>query len=261
VEVASFRDNVTKNVQIEGGQEVEVALTIMDRPNRVSVDPFFAKKRRPLIVPLRSPEEVEPGPAESYVRLVTEEEMPYIEIIVDNEDEGFSMPIRRVQRYLRPGLEGDNWSERDSTFAFGRYNTNFRYKRAGDGAQPAVWGTVIPRTGEYDVAFYFLPSSRGGRRIGVWGLASSFELTVFHAGKKTTLTLDTSELRGGWNLLGRFDFEEGEEAVVELSDQADGRLYADAVRWRFVDPDRPDLVYQEDIAPWDMMGTRRRGMR
>ncbi len=261
VEVASFRDNVTKNVQIEGGQEVEVALTIMDRPNRVSVEPFFAKNRRPLIVPLRIPEEVEPGPAESYVRLVTKEEMPYIEIIVDNEDEDFSMPIRRVQRYLRPGLEGDNWSERDSTFAFGRYNTNFRYKRAGDGAQPAVWGTVIPRTGEYDVAFYFLPSSRGGRRIGVWGLASSFELTVFHAGKKTTLTLDTSELRGGWNLLGRFDFEEGEEAVVELSDQADGRLYADAVRWRFVDPDRPDLVYQEDIAPWDMMGTRRGGMR
>ena len=142
----------------------------------------------------------------------------------------------------------------DSQFAYGRYNTNYRYKSAGDGAQPAVWKTVIPRAGEYDVAFYFLPSSRGGRRIGVWGLASSFELTVIHAGEEATLTLDTSELRGGWNLLGRFDFEEGEEAVVELSDQADGRLYADAVRWRFVDPDRPDLVYQEDIAPWDMMG-------
>ncbi len=230
VEVASFRDQVTKNVQIEGGQEVEVALTITDRPNRVSIEPFFAKNRRPLIAPLRIPEEVEPGPAESYVRLVTEEEIPYIEIIVDNEDEGFSMPIRRVQRYLRPGLQGDNWRVSDSQFAFGRYNTNYRYKSAGDGAQPAIWSTTIPRSGEYDVAFYFLPSSRGGRRIGVWGLASSFELTVFHAGEEATLTLDTSELRGGWNLLGRFDFKEGEEAVVELSDQADGRLYADAVR-------------------------------
>jgi hypothetical protein len=257
VAAASFRDEVTKNVQIEGGQEVEVALIITERPNRVSVEPFFAKNRRPLIAPLRISDEVEPGPAESYVRLVTEEETPYIEIIVDNEDEDFSMPIRRVQRYLRPGLVGDNWAESDSPFAFGRYNTNFRYKHAGDGAQPAIWSTTIPRTGEYDVAFYFLPSSRGGRRIGVWGLASRFELKVIHAGEETTLTLDTAELRGGWNLLGRFDFEEGERASVELSDRADGRLYADAVRWRFVDPDRPDLVYQEDIAPWDMMGMRR----
>jgi hypothetical protein len=257
VQVASFQDEVTKNVQIEGGQEVEVALTITDRPNRVSVEPFFAKNRRPLIAPLRVPEEVEPGPADTYVRLVTGEETPYIEIIVDDEDESFSMPIRRVQRYLRPGLEGDNWRVSESPFAFGRYNTNYRYKSAGEGAQPAVWSTTIPRTGEYDVAFYFLPSSRGGRRIGVWGLASSFELTVIHAGEEATLTRDTSELRGGWNLLGRFDFEEGEEAVVELSDQADGRLYADAVRWRFVDPDHPDLVYQEDIAPWEMMGRGR----
>ena len=257
VEVAGFGDEVTKNVQIEGGQEVEVALTITNPPNRVSVEPFFAKNRRPLIAPLRVPDEVEPGPAESYVRVVTEEETPYIEIVVDNEDEDFSMPIRRVQRYLRPGLVGDNWSVNDSPFAFGRYNTNYRYKRAGDGAQPAVWRTLVPRSGEYDVAFYFLPSNRGGRRIGVWGLASSFELTVIHGGEEVMLTLDTSELHGGWNLLGRFEFVEGEEAVVELSDQADGRLYADAVRWRFVDPDRPDLVYQEDIAPWDMMGMRR----
>ena len=42
-------------------------------------------------------------------------------------------------------------------------------------------------------------------------------------------------MKAGWNHLGRYKFFEGEEAVVELSDRAEGILYADAVRWRFVD--------------------------
>jgi hypothetical protein len=54
-------------------------------------------------------------------------------------------------------------------------------------------------------------------------------------------------LNGGWNLLGRFHFEEGEEARVELSDQASGRLYADAMRWRWVDPNNPEAAYEEDV--------------
>ena len=46
-------------------------------------------------------------------------------------------------------------------------------------------------------------------------------------------------MKAGWNHLGRYKFAEGEAAVVELSDLAEGRLYADAVRWRFVDRQAP----------------------
>ena len=58
-------------------------------------------------------------------------------------------------------------------------------------------------------------------------------------------------MQAGWNLLGRCTFPEQSESVVELSDDADGRLYADAVRWRYVDPDNPDVVYEEDVPAWN----------
>ncbi len=38
---------------------------------------------------------------------------------------------------------------------------------------------------------------------------------------------------------------------MELSDLADGRLYADAVRWRYVDPDNPNAFFDEGIMPWE----------
>jgi ABC-type transport system involved in multi-copper enzyme maturation permease subunit len=246
VKAMGSEDEATKGVEIEGGQEVEVGLILWERPSRVSVDPFFARNRRILMAPLRIPERPKEGSAKSYVRVVTAEEAPFSEIIVDNDDEGFSMPIRRVQRYLRPELKGDNWKERQIPFAFGRYETNYRWKHPGDGSQPAVWSTRLPHEGDYDVAYYFIPS-RMRRRFR---LASRFTLRVFHGSQIDTLELEAGELKGGWNLLGRYRFKGDEEVRVELMDLANGRLYADAVRWRFVDPDNPEEVYEEDVPSW-----------
>ena len=160
------------------------------------------------------------------------------------------MPVRRVTKYLRPQLKGGNWGTRDLTMAYGRYETNYRTKRPGDGAQPAIWTARMPQTGEYDVAYYY-PPPQMRRRLG---LGKSFELRVFHGGGVDTLKMESEDLQGGWNLLGRFSFEMDAEGIVELSDDADGRLYADAIRWRYVDPDNPDVVYEEDIPAWNFGG-------
>ena len=60
-------------------------------------------------------------------------------------------------------------------------------------------------------------------------------------------------MKAGWNYLGRYKFAEGEEAVVELSDRAEGRLYADAVRWRFFDPQNPD-AYEDEMPTFMFRG-------
>ena len=65
-----------------------------------------------------------------------------------------------------------------------------------------------------------------------------------------------NQLEPGWNGLGRFAFEEGEEVSIELSDLADGRLYADAVRFRYVDPENPNAIYDEGLQPWEFRGGR-----
>lgn len=255
IRVMGREDEASKAVEIEGGTEIEVGMIIWDRPFRVVVDPFFARNRRAIIAPLRVPDRVVEGLPSSYVKDVSDETSVVSEIIVDNEDDGFDMPVRRVTRYLRPGLKGGNWSVRELPASFGRYETNFRWKRPGDGAQPAVWTTKIPHEGNYDVAYYF-PPPQMTRRLG---LGDRFEMTVTHGVRVDTLEVDREHLKAGWNLLGRFRFEAGEEARVELSDRSDGRLYADAVRWRYFDPNDPDASYEENLPTWNFGGRGGRG--
>ncbi len=257
VQVQGRGDEIAKNIEIDGGTEVEVSLVIGVRPGRLTVEPFLAKNRRPLSSPLRIPEEVTPGPPESYVRLVTAEEAAYTEIIVDNEDQGFSMPVRKVQRYMRPALEGGNWRVRTESrsYAFGRYESNFRSKEPGDGGQAAIWTATLPYAGEYDVAYYYLPERLNGRTI-VWRSADNFELTLHYGDQEVRFAMQANQLEPGWNGLGRFTFEEEEEVSIELSDLADGRLYADAVRWRYVDPNNRNAIYDEGLQPWEFRGGR-----
>ncbi len=237
-------DEAVKGVEIEGGQEIEVSMVLWEQPFRVMVEPFFARNRRPLMSPVRVPEDVTEGFPVAYVKDVTGEESGPVEIIVDNDDDGFSMPVRRATRYFRPGLKGGNWREQGLPMAFGRFETNYRRKPQGDGAQPAVWAAQMPRDGEYDVSFFF-PDPSMARRIRI---ASTFTLTIFHGGKADTLEIERDQMKAGWNYLGRYKFTEGEEAAVELSDRAEGRggLYADAVRWRFFDPENPD-AYEDEM--------------
>ena len=250
-------DEAVKGVEIEGGQEVEVGLILWERPSRISVEPFFARNRRVLMAPLRIPEKPMDGSATTYVREVSPDETGLTEIIVDNDDDGFEMPVRRVRRYLRPQLKGDNWQERQMPFSFGRYENNFRWKKPGDGAQPAVWTARLPHSGDYDVYYYFI-SPRFSKRLR---MASEFNLAVGHGGEVDTLAIDAGELKAGWNVLGRYRYEGGELARVELSDRASGRLYADAVRWRYVDPDHPEEVYEEDLPTWNFGRGGRGGNR
>ncbi|MGD8817677.1 MAG: hypothetical protein PVJ51_10865, partial [Acidobacteriota bacterium] len=181
VQLIGDDDRVSRNVQIDGGEELEISMLLSERPHRVNIEPFLAKNRRQLGVPLRVPEEITPGPAETWVRLVPAGDAAFTEVVVDNEDEGFSMPIRRVRRYLRPGLRGDNWRVMYNSYAFGRYETNFRYKYPGDGAQPAIWRSELPHAGTYDVAYYWLPERLDNRFIR-WRAADTFRITLFHAG-------------------------------------------------------------------------------
>ncbi|MFH1567472.1 MAG: hypothetical protein ABIL09_05670 [Gemmatimonadota bacterium] len=257
VRVSSRQDEVTRGVQINGGEEVEVALVLWERPFRLAVEPFLAKNQRPLAAPLRVPEEIADGDPETYVRVVPPAERYVAEVVVDNEDAGFSMPVRRVQRYLRPSLAGGNWEVTELPFAYGRYETTCRWKEPGDGSQPAVWTAALPDSGEYDVAYYFVPPPFA-RRFGL-NLSGAFSLRVTHGDTADTLAVRADELEGGWNLLGRFRFAAGEEARVELSDRATGRLYADAVRWRYVDPRNPEVTYEEDVASWGSFGRGRGG--
>ncbi|MCP2356298.1 hypothetical protein HD597_003318 [Nonomuraea thailandensis] len=102
----------------------------------------------------------------------------------------------------------------------------YLYARAGAGASVVRWRPVVPLTGLYEVQVsYTVHENR----------ASDAPYRIRHSGGTTLVRVDqgrsgVTEPRGGsWVSLGTFRMNEG-VGRVELSDEADGVVIADAVR-------------------------------
>jgi hypothetical protein len=130
------------------------------------------------------------------------------EIIVDNLDPGFS-------------TEG-TWTT-DSKSDMLQYGSNFVYKRAGDGTGRAIFTPGIQVAADYEVYVWW---------IKCWVCATNAPFTINYAGGSTTIAVNLNDRTkaGQWNSLGVYPFDEGALASIVLTDNADGRLIADAIR-------------------------------
>ena len=84
----------------------------------------------------------------------------------------------------------------------------------------ATWTPTIATTDDYDV-YAKWPASPGH--------ATNATYTVHHASGSTPVSVNQQEKGGQWNLLGTFSMSPGANHRVELSDQANGLVVADAV--------------------------------
>ena len=81
----------------------------------------------------------------------------------------------------------------------------------------ATWGLSVPTTGTYNV-------------YARWAAdAANATYTVHYAGGTTVVPMNQTPKGGQWNLLGTFTLNPASNPMVDLSDQANGRVVADAV--------------------------------
>ncbi|MEU4291487.1 exo-alpha-sialidase [Kribbella sp. NPDC026596] len=111
----------------------------------------------------------------------------------------------------------------------GYYGFNYLTHAKGTGANLARFRPAIPGIGSYEVlASYTADPNR----------ASNAKYVVHHAAGTTTVTVNQrvrgvpDPRTGEWVSLGIFTFNAGIDSYVELSDNADGYVIADAVRFR-----------------------------
>jgi hypothetical protein len=105
----------------------------------------------------------------------------------------------------------------------GFYGKDFQYHAAGTGSCTATWTPAIPATGNYAVyAWWSAYSNR----------ATDAPYTVTYNGGSQTFDMNQKVNGGQWNLLGTFNFLAGTSGTVVLTDNADGFVIADGLKFK-----------------------------
>ncbi len=143
-------------------------------------------------------------------------EPPATEGIVDNLDAGFSAT--------------GEWTP--STVVSGYWADNYQFNEAGSGADSASWSFDIPASGQYRI--YARWTAHENR-------ATNATYTVGHDGADRHVVVDQTRNGGKWYRLGTFNFTGGVSYDVSLSDNANGYVIADAIRWERHEPEPPTV--------------------
>ncbi|MEJ2405979.1 MAG: Ig-like domain-containing protein [Candidatus Thiodiazotropha sp.] len=112
-----------------------------------------------------------------------------------------------------------SWS--GSTGVTGYYQSNYEYHAAGVGNNAFTWTATIVDSGRYQV--YARWTSHANR-------ATNAPYFIQHDGGETPFAVNQQLNGGQWNLLGSFDYTQGGQYNITLTDAADGYVIADAIK-------------------------------
>jgi RHS repeat-associated protein len=108
-----------------------------------------------------------------------------------------------------------------STGITGFYGSNYRTNTKGIGRDKAVWAVNVPSTGTYQVYV---------RHVAASTHASNAPFTIKHSTGSQTLAVNQRTNNGQWMLLGSYAFTQGAPGSVTLTDKANGKVIADAIK-------------------------------
>jgi hypothetical protein len=166
------------------------------------------------------------------------------EIIVDNEDTGFTYEQASDQAYLKSLIKNKKqdrykyssiswrppreWKTILRSEFYGGYVRSACYTKGGTGERMAQWKAALPGKAAYDVYFHLDKVNlfwRGDNR------SPEYDFTIYHDNGSDKITQVTSESETGWNYLGTF-FISSDTGKVELTNKTSGdMIFADAVKW------------------------------
>jgi ABC-type transport system involved in multi-copper enzyme maturation permease subunit len=242
--------------RIQKGQNIKIGMIVSDAPRRMSLHTYLAQNvPSDIIFPLADFTEAPKGlVAFSGVRDLNDQ-VRYEgvnEIIVDNEDPGFSVVNNKGRKTLKeivlasrdeeveddefeyktlsPWNPAGRWTPVLSSLGFGKYTKSYVYKKGGDGNAKAQFKAQLKESGRYNV-YAMMPSQRIGSFRRQKQPDGNYIYTIYHDDGEDTVEIPVDQDDSDWVYLGEFYYSDG-EAIVELSDQTNRRVVvADAVKW------------------------------
>ena len=247
--MGGFSETINKLVYLEGNQTKEISFLIDGTPRGITLN-TLASMNIPNEIRLsldNVPEDDKAVPYEGEKIVndpvsLTEKN----EIIVDNEDAGFSVSEGKERTSL---LREILFSEEEETSKYSGFNTwrsprewrlttnsdfygayirSAYYIRSGEGNKQAQWKIPIKKAGYYDVYVYIYKEDNHRRRGN--GNKGGYHYIVYSDNGKEDITLELKTADKGWNLLGSYYFS-SDSAVVKLTNQTESNIVvADAVK-------------------------------
>lgn len=224
------RDKIRRSYELASYEEKEIQFTVSRKPETIELVPYFSRNRGPIKKQISISNRITKTSVRDTVFTISSE-LDSSFFVVDDQDDGFFTPTFLPARYLRPPSKGASWWQGTDGTPYGKYFMGWQAKRSGSGDYPASWVTHVPKDGDYEVSFYY--------RVD-WGWVNRRKSKLFHLrvtdddGAKS-MTIRPEPSGDGWIPLGLFSFKKTKPAIVELLDEGDGFLVADAVRWEFIE--------------------------
>lgn len=239
---------------IEAGAEVEIGAVYHKPAMRLDVWPYLSANRGPVSVePLDVTSEALASREPWTGKREVEYGMPDTDaVVVDDLDEGFSVPKEEEQGWARVGVTGpvlevaldqglppqtiggapSEWTRLSSGGAWGRYRHTTAAILTGDPERTATFAGELPASGEWHLE-YHRPGGLEHRIFGYgryeWGKIS---FSIESGGREHQATWDARESGEGWVRIDTFDMEKGPFSVtVAVAEEARRFLAADAIRW------------------------------
>lgn len=177
-----------------------------------------------------------------------EQDSKHYEVIVDNEDPGFSSFSPIEPTILRAWLDSrkeaeqkyygtwnssySKWLATTGSDFYGRVVRSAHFTRSGDGEKVATWTPEFKEEGFYDI-YVYMRGKNQNEFTGRDGDARQFDYhyTIRNGDGTDNIKYNITNAEPGWNYLGSYFFNRT-GGSVSLRAECDLRtVYADAVKW------------------------------
>ena len=251
---SSSSNEINESYYIEGNSTYEIGIVCSNKPVMVTINTLTSQNiPSSLMSRFENYEESTKAPFHGIkkINILDNNE----DIIVDNEDPGFSIEenIKEVKlkklfkktektapeekyKSVTPWRPPARWTLTAKGDYYGKYIRSAYYIKGGEGNHKAIWKADIKKSGYYDV--YFFKQAEQNFRFGfgrnnqrISSPKINYKVIVDSDDGEDNIDINISDNNEGWIFLGSYYFSQGEAKVI-LSNKSEATvIFADAVKW------------------------------
>lgn len=235
---------------IKKGEIIQLGFLLDAKPNQISVNTLVSQNIPSVITFSVGQFTVRENftPFEGERKITEEKIISQYEIIVDDEDPGFSTFSPIKDTYLKEYMDSRNpsdkkyfgiwrrsyskWQATTGSDFYGQHIRSAHFTRSGKGEKTVEWKPQLNEEGFYDLYIFMIGKNQGqSNNRGNTNRNYTYQYFVNHLDGQDEISFNLANAERGWNYLGSYYFPK-EGASVVLTDLCEQRtVYADAIKW------------------------------